>query len=95
MIPFAGFLGGIWAKVAAVGAVILAIVTFGAMKKREGKLEQQADDAEAVSEAQSKKLERDRAIRAAPAGSSKSRLRKQRDRLRKSVLRPDGTSDPE
>lgn len=35
-------LGGVWAKVAAIGAVVLAIVTFGAMKKREGKRDAEA-----------------------------------------------------
>jgi hypothetical protein len=87
VIPFASLIGGIWAKVAAVAGVILAIITFGALKKREGKLELQADEAKKLSQAQTRKRERDRAVDAVSDDDLTLRMRSTDRTIRERILR--------
>lgn len=73
LIPFKA----IWGYVALAGGAIAAVLTFGLLKQRQGRREKEAEDREAISEAVSEKRDRDRAIRAAPSGSGRERVREQ------------------
>lgn len=82
------FLLGLWgkAKLYIVGAamLLLAIFTFGQIKKREGKNEVRREDREHIAEAVEDKRSRDRRIRtdATSGPDRRERMRRDRDKVR-------------
>jgi len=83
-----GFLLGLWGKaklyIIAAAMAILAILTYGQVKKREGKNEVRSQDRKYITEAGNDKRDRDRRLRADPISTPdrRERLRRERDELR-------------
>ncbi len=77
------FLTPIWGYLAAGAGIVITIVTFGAMKKRQGRKEKESQDREQISKAVKERREVERTIRQSDPNTQLDRVRAQRDKLRR------------
>lgn len=73
MMPFASFLSGIWAKIAAAGAIVLAVLVVVVKLLGAGRAQQRAADAEKTIRDVEKRHEIDQAVAREPAPADKLR----------------------
>lgn len=82
----AGWFGSIWAKVALIGGIALAIVVIVARvlagAKEDGKRIERAEQRAKIQHAAKEKVKRDAGIDSLPSGELRRRVREQRDELR-------------